>query len=538
MLLRFTVAFFLFTPAAWGQPTGTCAPGTAEAILDVSDVRATLFNGGNLFFGNTAENGYVVPKRSGNTAIFAANLWVGGKVEGELRVAAAQYHDFEFWPGPLGEAGAPPDDCAAYDRIWVVSRDDVERFVRTGAATDDLRDWPAHLGAPVLDGDGVPGNYDLAGGDQPAISGDQMAFWVMNDVGNEHESSGSPPIGMEVRASAFAARSQNRAIDRATFYRYEFHYRGDAPLDSAYVALWVDPDLGNAMDDYAGSDTTYHMAFTYNGREDDSVYGIPPALGIKVVQGPRGLDGGRVGMAAFQMHQGAGPRGDSDPLTDTEYYRVMKGLWHNGAPMVELGSGYYPQVPPSIDTTTYMFAGDPVQQACWSMEDLCEGHSWQPYDQRYMISSGPFPMGPGDVQEVVFAIAFAQGEDRLDSVAKLRGAANGLQVVYDAGGFAPRPVDPTLGAPEPPPSFGLSRPFPNPFRDEARLTLHVPEGAGPVRLAAFDVLGREVSVLADDTLPPGEHRFSLDGAALPAGLYVVRLEAGGEVRAVKVVRVE
>src|SRR5690606_3642464 len=176
-------------PPVSAQQVGTCAPGTAEKALDINDVRAHVFNGGNLFFGNvtTSGDGYLVPKATGNSPIFASSLWIGGKVDGELRMAGATYYNFEFWPGPLDEEGNPPEDCTPYGRIYRVSRGDVARYYATGEMTDDLRDWPAHLGAPVLDGDGVAGNYNLAGGDQPAIMGEQMAWWVMNDAGNEHQ---------------------------------------------------------------------------------------------------------------------------------------------------------------------------------------------------------------------------------------------------------------------------------------------------------------------------------------------------------------
>ena len=40
-------------------------------------------------------------------------------------------------------------------------------------------------------------NYDLAAGDRPEVFGHQAAFWVMNDVGNVHQSTDSPPIGLE-----------------------------------------------------------------------------------------------------------------------------------------------------------------------------------------------------------------------------------------------------------------------------------------------------------------------------------------------------
>lgn len=172
------VTLLLLLPlAVRAQTPGECMLGTAEGDLDVNDVRARVFNTGALFFGNTTTDGsgYLVPAALDTSPIFAADLWVGGKVDGELRVAAARYTRFEFWPGPLSEAGEPPADCSVYDRIFLVSRADIELYETIGTATPDLEDCPYDLGAPVVDGDGDPGNYDLAGGDRPAILGDQTA---------------------------------------------------------------------------------------------------------------------------------------------------------------------------------------------------------------------------------------------------------------------------------------------------------------------------------------------------------------------------
>src|SRR5687768_14801346 len=79
---------------------------------------------------------------------------------------------------------------------------------------------PVAQGAEVVDGDGVPGNYNLAGGDRPRIYGTQTAFWVMNDVGNVHANSATRPIGLEVRVHAFAITSADDAMNRITVYRY------------------------------------------------------------------------------------------------------------------------------------------------------------------------------------------------------------------------------------------------------------------------------------------------------------------------------
>ncbi len=142
-------------------------------------------------------------------------------------MAAATYSDWEFWPGPLDENGNPPADCSAYDRIYLVSREDLRRYDQAGSAATDLAEWPWELGAPVVDGDGNPDNYDLAAGDRPDILGDQMAWWVMNDAGNLHLTSEAPPMGLEVHVSAFAFERDD-VIGNTTFYRYDLVYKGAA----------------------------------------------------------------------------------------------------------------------------------------------------------------------------------------------------------------------------------------------------------------------------------------------------------------------
>ena len=74
-------------------------------------------------------------------------------------------------------------------------------------------------------------------------------------------------------------------------------------------------------------------------------------------------------------------------------------------------------------------------------------------------------------------------------------------------------------------AFGLDAPYPNPAGGRVAVAFAVEE-AGPVRLAVYDALGREVAVLVDRAVEAGAHRASLDGGALPTGTYLVRLTAG------------
>jgi uncharacterized repeat protein (TIGR02543 family) len=79
-------------------------------------------------------------------------------------------------------------------------------------------------------------------------------------------------------------------------------------------------------------------------------------------------------------------------------------------------------------------------------------------------------------------------------------------------------------------AFALSPLSPNPVRGQARFDLALPQDAR-VRLAVYDLQGRERLVLADDLFPAGRH--TVDGAMIAAagldpGLYFLRMTVPGK----------
>jgi hypothetical protein len=78
---------------------------------------------------------------------------------------------------------------------------------------------------------------------------------------------------------------------------------------------------------------------------------------------------------------------------------------------------------------------------------------------------------------------------------------------------------------------------PNPVSTSGTVYLSLPE-ASHVRVTAYDMLGRQVAVLTEGERSAGEHDMAFDVGALVPGVYVIRLDAGGEtaVRRVTVVR--
>ncbi len=286
---RALLLLLLFAPRLYAQTSSTCLAGSAVDTLDANNVRASLFNQGGLFW-KGAGNVFNVPKaRRGQpitpNALFAYGLWFGGYEGNELRQASATYSDWEFVPGPLDAQGQPPSDCTPYDRIAALRLADLNAL-RQGVVTEAVRAWPWQWGAPVVDGDGVPGNYNLAGGDRPELLGTESHWWVMNAMG-PHPRTGSKPFPLEVQATAFAAptipgfsAAPGLAVNNSVLVRYRLLYRGAAPLTETYFGFFADPDLGNATDDYVGSDTLLRMGYVYNADnfdEGSDGYGTAPA---------------------------------------------------------------------------------------------------------------------------------------------------------------------------------------------------------------------------------------------------------------------
>jgi hypothetical protein len=65
--------------------------------------------------------------------------------------------------------------------------------------------------------------------------------------------------------------------------------------------------------------------------------------------------------------------------------------------------------------------------------------------------------------------------------------------------------------------------YPNPFNPTTLIRFCLPE-AGHVSLKVFDLHGRLVKTLVDETLPAGEQRIAFDGDNLPSGLYFAQLQ--------------
>ena len=545
-LIFFLLASFLLLPGIRAvAQTGTCEPATAEAFLDVGEVRTRILNHGGLFRRNGAPAEYRVPKSSNKNAYFAGNVWVSGRVEDEIRATAARSGIGSFWPGPLSELGLPPTDCKPFDQIWEINRKDIQQFIDGHGISDNLRDWPWQLGAPVVDGDDNPNNYNLTGGDLPELLGHQRLWWVMNDRGNTQPFITSKPLGFEIQASAFAY-SGPALVEHETFYTYKLINKSTAPIEDTYFTFWTDADLGNFDDDYVGSDSLLGLAYYYNADNFDEGgegYGSnPPAIGFTFLASPLantdGLDndkdleidevdeqlGATVIMSAYKAGAQFG-----EPRSLEDYYGNARGFWNNRTPMLKGFRGFentpWPDDFPR-DTTRYIFSGDPVTSAFWSeLNADSMGTATDPADRRLHMSTGPFTLAPGDSVDIAFVLLYARGNDHLDAVRELKQKASTIR--NSASFFLGNTrVNKSTIPPARHPNhvLGFDQNFPNPFSTTTTIRYSLPQTM-QVRLTVYDILGREVGVLVDAYQEAGIYTAEFNAGALPPGVYLARLEA-------------
>ena len=107
------------------------------------------------------------------------------------------------------------------------------------------------------------------------------------------------------------------------------------------------------------------------------------------------------------------------------------------------------------------------------------------------------------------------------------------------------PTPPSIEGGEIPATFGIVSISPNPFNNYTTIRFTVPFGSesaqsakSAVRLTVHDLMGREVARLVDERAQQaGPYAVTFNGSELPAGMYLVRLQAGERQQVAKIVLV-
>jgi len=88
-----------------------------------------------------------------------------------------------------------------------------------------------------------------------------------------------------------------------------------------------------------------------------------------------------------------------------------------------------------------------------------------------------------------------------------------------------------------PDRFALEQNFPNPFNPVTNIKFKIPV-VNDVRIAVFDILGRELTILVNEELKPGEYNVRWNASGFSSGIYFYKLEACSFIESKKMVLVK
>ncbi|NQV41322.1 MAG: T9SS type A sorting domain-containing protein [Candidatus Marinimicrobia bacterium] len=479
-------------------------------LWEGNNIRTWIGNDGTLVsHAATGNAGLEWPKDSGTTAVFAGGLWLAaGMVDGEpdIRTAMFQYSS-EFSPGTFGS-----DPETVENKIYTIHSGD-------NVSNPDWLNWPVSQGAPWIDEDGNQ-EWDPYV-DTPQIKGDQFSWYVMNDGveethGNLYYTS---PLGVEVITAIYGLDLDGSPAN-TVFYEWNISNVGNHALDSVFVGAWLDPDIGQSNDDYAGTDLDLEMSYAYNATSNDGVYGLtPPAVGVMFIRTPLVPAPGETGYnvhgevedhsnlpmkASLIWYCGGSLCG---PNTAGEAFNQMNGLDNEGDSLLDLDN----------NPTTFMFPGDPAAGEGWT--EARAGRS--PGDRYFLMTAGPFTLAPGQSQDFVCALMLAQGTDNLDAVTELKATASEIRLLWPQL-FETTSINDNMD--QAPDGFVLHPAYPNPFNPNTTIAYALPERTD-VEFEIFDVRGRLVKSWSLENQTGGEHTLlwdgtNTDGELVSTGVYL------------------
>lgn len=518
--------------ASYAQ-VANCDPPKAQVNVEINNVRFALRNGGDLWW-NGSSAVYEIPWGTGQHSMFAGAIWLSGvDAGGNLLTAGQTYRQrgIDFWPGALANNGTIDSiSCKYWDKIFTVKRQDINDVKNGQAPSNQIKAWPGSH-APFFDAN-ANGNYEPLNGEYPVYdpqvlsnNPEGMAWWVMNDVGGEHTAyPGGLPLGLEIQATAFAYttnRSQivdgSSIINNTTMYRYKFINKSNKTINNFKMGVFADSDLGGGNDDYVGCNLNGQKSvfYTYNSSPTDNVYGnFPPAIGITYLKTFKDEFGNQLPVSSFMFLSNEGSPGvNSDPRDHIELDRYLNAKWADGQPLTSgtpTGRG-------GTEITNYAFPGN-----------LNEPNSWKetamPGDRRMISTVGGVLMLPGAINELVFAVVWAQSRlgGNINSVNKLILSTDTIHQ-YAATNFAQF-------------STGLSnekisaKVFPNPSTDN--LNIEFENAHQKVNFTIFSLEGKKITTKEfEDT-----RKINIDVSSLLNGVYVLKINADGAEKILKFVK--
>jgi hypothetical protein len=336
----------------------------------------------------TGRAGTEWPQGTGNMYLYGAGIWIGAQIPdgggGLKKVVSYGYNPndgySEWGPGIItspyhadhGVEGPPP--------TWpILLSTESDSW---GVREDSL--WP---------------NKDTL--DNPKFVSAEDSWCFYNDADFTYHdafASSGDQLNILVKQTTYSFSSK---LDKdIIFVVWDIFNQGDRALDSVYIGITCDPDLGNATDDMIGFDAARNLCWVYNYNKlfDQDIQGVPGMMGFRFFESPLDSAGDQLGLTSLTLFTL-----DTDPANDEERYNLMAARTTAGVPRPD----------------TFMV-------------DV------SPQDKRFCQSTGPFKLNVGDSVRVVFGVVAGQSENIL------KVNSDYAQTLYDANFVAPVPPIPPV----------------------------------------------------------------------------------------------
>jgi hypothetical protein len=493
-------------------------------------IQRVIFDGNNItnYFQNTGifnQNttsgnlaGFFWPKNSIDNYCFTAGINAVCKIDDHLAMFAGSYRG-ELVPGYiLNNTLIMNSDFKIYE---IKSSDNAN-------SNPDYANWYKMIpfGAPFVDlNQNCTFEYGI---DKPGVKdASQTIFVCLTDAMASERSAGEgfgggitdPILFAEVRMTAWGY--DDVTLPDAQFLRYEIINKGNKNWDSTYFAIFCDPDIGDATANYLGCDSSRNLGYAFHS-SNSVVWG---SYGMNVLRGPiNKLTGDTLYMTSFTRNS-TSHICETGGATPYEAYNLMKGYKKDHSSY--LNPVYTPPV-----RTKYIFNGDPETNTGWTYAkgfiNNCVGYdsttidAVYPGDVRFVMGMGAdnLVISPGDTQKIYISQMVAKGNSNLNSVTKVKRLSDMVnyvfknEIIYDLNNC----YNPNI-----PFDFSLSQNYPNPYNVITTIQFTISKSAN-VKLAIYDILGREVSVPINRDYNPGYYQISFDASGLASGIYFYRME--------------
>ncbi len=528
----------------------------ATAYLQTNNIQAFFSTDGRQFW-DGQQGQFLVGDQANISPIRNAGLWLGGRDEdGNLKGAIQLYNednrrDFQPYDWNSG--------TDTFDKIFRVKGADIEAHLIDFADNDNIDNpidaiyqWPGrgnphfadYFGfdlpetfgplAPFWDNNGN-GIYNPDEGDFPIVDirgceipiyADEMMYLIYNDE-RPHTQSMMAVMNMEVHTLAYAfSCSENQLLNNTIFVQHKLINRGMETLEDTHFGLYLDFALGCSQNDYIATNRDFGSLFAYNKTETDPDCGDeegyqsqPPVASVTLLRGPLDQTANELNiektMPLFRDDNDL-PAAMQFPQTAAEYYNYLTGKWRDGSPLTYGGDGYQTGA-----ATDYVFPDNPTDSEGWSEYALD-----RPGGPRSMLmSSGPFNLFPGAVNELLLAYSFHQnpGANNLENVEAMYDSIVQLRALFDncfeIGSATLACTSPVTSVNAPNSLNHLLKCYPNPANKN--LTIDI-SGIQPDQIRLVNAQGQTVY---QKRQPESIH--TIDVQHLPSGLYLVEVTSKG-----------